>query len=112
MRRFSAWREKGEGLPKPCLCSQNTYLLPTHTCSRCPQTGRLTADRASMATAVSTTNKERKTGTRHGTRTYTGHVALRGTRDHRWPKLWPMMRRVAVADATRALRCHGWHEIR
>eukprot|EP00966_Prymnesium_polylepis_P045843 1061087-Prymnesium_polylepis.1 len=26
--------------------------------------------------------------------------------------LWPMMRRVAVADATRALRCPGWHEIR
>eukprot|EP00966_Prymnesium_polylepis_P085288 1974588-Prymnesium_polylepis.2 len=23
-----------------------------------------------------------------------------------------MMRRVAVADATRALRCPGWHEIR
>eukprot|EP00966_Prymnesium_polylepis_P228904 5297127-Prymnesium_polylepis.1 len=25
--------------------------------------------------------------------------------------LWPMMSRVAVSDATRALRCPGWHEI-
>eukprot|EP00966_Prymnesium_polylepis_P316265 7307861-Prymnesium_polylepis.1 len=24
--------------------------------------------------------------------------------------LWPMMRRVAVAGATRALRCRDWHE--
>eukprot|EP00966_Prymnesium_polylepis_P193452 4484038-Prymnesium_polylepis.1 len=29
--------------------------------------------------------------------------------DHtRWP---PMMRRVAVTGATRALRCRGWHEV-
>eukprot|EP00966_Prymnesium_polylepis_P169516 3919498-Prymnesium_polylepis.1 len=26
--------------------------------------------------------------------------------------LWPMMRRVAGAGATRALRCRGWHEVR
>eukprot|EP00966_Prymnesium_polylepis_P307538 7107420-Prymnesium_polylepis.2 len=26
--------------------------------------------------------------------------------------LWPMMRRVAVAGATRALRCRDWHEVR
>ena len=31
----------------------------------------------------------------------------------RWPGgQWPMMRRVAVAGATRALRCRDWHEIR
>ena len=26
--------------------------------------------------------------------------------------LWPMMRRVAVTGATRALRCRDWHEVR
>eukprot|EP00966_Prymnesium_polylepis_P242874 5616749-Prymnesium_polylepis.1 len=27
-----------------------------------------------------------------------------------WPMQWPMVRRGAVAGATRALRCRVWHE--
>eukprot|EP00966_Prymnesium_polylepis_P184357 4273016-Prymnesium_polylepis.1 len=40
-------------------------------------------------------------------------LRCRGYLTYRHPGgLWPMMRRVVVEGATRALRCRDWHEVR